>query len=466
MSSAIICSRPAADFLTKELQLQLMWQHHQHQQQQHQQHLFNASSESGWNLNSTTIRDKLMFWELPKHLHFAEVYLHYIKANISAFICIDSDVCIFNVDINKRRCPKGCSCHLSRTEMRFEVYCDRSGVDIPELPIPITGSAALYFINKNLTRLPNSTLYGYSNIRELHLANNKLTSIKVEQLPDNLTYLDFRNNSLQSFEDEVLEYLTRRAGKLAMKLSGNPWKCDCDALKMLRFVVDNSNNITDRDQLKCHEGNIELSMLMVKTDVCTNRSYFKFLTGLLFGLVVMILIYFYFKQSILLWLYERNLCRSEPKADIQLKIDGFVAFSHVDLQLVPEYVEKLERGPRQYRLCFYQRDWQIGESIPACILSSIKDSKRVIILMTNNFINSSWGLFEFRTAIKATSMHRDKRLIVILYPDVDLDGLDCELKLYMKYNTYLRRDDPQFWSKLMFAMPHRPIHCTTEETQA
>ncbi|KAL7727570.1 hypothetical protein ACLKA6_000125 [Drosophila palustris] len=265
-----------------------------------------------------------------------------------------------------------------------------------------------------------------------------------------------------------------------MKLSGNPWKCDCDALKMLRFVVDNSNNITDRDQLKCHEKNIELSMLMVKSDVCTNRSYFKFLSGLLFGLVVMILIYFYFKKSILLWLYERNLChrwitRSEPNADIDLKIDGFLAFSHVDLQLVAEYVEKLERGARQYRLCFYQRDWLIGESIPACILSSIKDSKRVIILMTNNFINSSWGLFEFRTAIKATSMDRDKRLIVILYPDVDLDRLDFELKLYMKYNTYLRRDDPQFWRKLMFAMPHKPIHCTQaaitecpaiEETQA
>lgn len=142
-----------------------------------------------------------------------------------------------------------------------------------------------------------------------------------------------------------------------------------------------------------------------------------------------------------------------------MKIDAFLAFSHVDLGLIEEYVEKLEKGPREYQLCFYQRDWQIGQSIPACILNSIEDSRRIIILMTNNFINSSWGLFEFRSAIKATSMNKDKRLIVILYPGVDIDQLDAELKIYMKYNTYLRRDDPLFWRKLMFSMPHKQIHC-------
>ncbi|KAL7739868.1 hypothetical protein ACLKA6_003356 [Drosophila palustris] len=247
-----------------------------------------------------------------------------------------------------------------------------------------------------------------------------------------------------------------------MKLSGNPWKCDCEALKMLQFVVDKSNYIEDSDLMKCQEQNIELPMVLLKTDVCS--SYFKTLAGSLLGLVLLIFIFLYFKKSISMWLYERNLClrlisRPEPQVDIDLKIDGFLAFSHVDLQLVGEYVEKLERGPREYRLCFYQRDWLVGQSIPACILNSINDSKRVIILMTNNFINSSWGLFEFRSAIRASSMDKDKRLIVILYPGVDLDKLDSELKLYMKFNTYLRRDDPQFWRKLMFAMPHKPIQC-------
>ncbi|KAH8310541.1 hypothetical protein KR044_001845 [Drosophila immigrans] len=74
--------------------------------------------------------------------------------------------------------------------------------------------------------------------------------------------------------------------------------------------------------------------------------------------------------------------------------------------------------------------------------------------MTEHFISSSWGRFEFRSAIKANSENKNKRLIVILYPNVDTENLDSELKSYLKYNTYLTRDDPHFWRKLMFAMPH------------
>jgi len=395
--------------------------------------------------------------ELDKEIKISE-------PTMTAFICQNPDICHFNVDKNKKACPKGCKCSLDRTELRFKINCDGAefGMEIPELPIPLVGNASLYINNKNLTQLANSTLYGYSNIRELHLANNKLTSINVDQLPPNLTYLDFRNNSLQSLDKKVLNFLSKRGGKISMKLSGNPWKCNCDALDMLQFFLNSSNNIDDIDNLKCHGKNLELSMILLKAADCKPNAYYTL--GPLLGLAALIIIYFYFKKSIFMWLYERNLClywisRPEPKEDIVLKIDAFLAFSHKDLELVEEYVEKLEKGPREYKLCFYQRDWLIGESIPNCILESIEYSKRVIILMTNNFINSSWGLFEFRTAIKAASMDKEKRLIVILYPGVDIDKLDSELKIYMKYNTYLKRDDNLFWRKLMFSMPHKQVIC-------
>ncbi|XP_064554153.1 protein toll-like [Drosophila montana] len=83
--------------------------------------------------------------------------------------------------------------------------------------------------------------------------------------------------------------------------------------------------------------------------------------------------------------------------------------------------------------------------------------------MTKNFKESSWGRFEFRMAIQATSIDRYKRLIIIVYPEVeDFNDLDSELKTYMKLNTYLRRDDPQFWRKLIYAMPHN--HGSTGRT--
>jgi len=58
-------------------------------------------------------------------------------------------------------------------------------------------------------------------------------------------------------------------------------------------------------------------------------------------------------------------------------------------------------------------------------------------------------------ALHATSKDRCKRLIVVLYPDVEnFDELDSELRAYMVLNTYLKRDNPNFWNKLIYSMPH------------
>ncbi|XP_051862855.1 protein toll-like [Drosophila albomicans] len=178
--------------------------------------------------------------------------------------------------------------------------------------------------------------------------------------------------------------------------------------------------------------------------------------------IILYFLYFRCKIFLLMWLYENGYClrwisRPEPGENLLMKHDAFLAFCHVDLKYAEEFVEALENGPKKYNVCYYNRDWLLGESIPECILTSIEDSKRTIILMTQDFINSSWGRFEFRSAIKATSEDKHKRLIVILYPDVNVDALDSEFRSYLKYNTYLNRDDPHFWRKLKFAMPYNHI---------
>ncbi|BFF93279.1 uncharacterized protein DMAD_11159 [Drosophila madeirensis] len=166
----------------------------------------------------------------------------------------------------------------------------------------------------------------------------------------------------------------------------------------------------------------------------------------------------YFKQPLLIWFYEHDVCLSlavRRELDERKKFDAFLSFTHKDEDLIEEFVERLENGRQKFRLCFYLRDWLVGESIPECISQSVKDSRRIIILMTNHFLKSTWGRLEFRLALHATSRDRCKRLIVVLYPEVeDFYDLDSELRAYMVLNTYLKRDDPNFWNKLIYCMPH------------
>ena len=61
---------------------------------------------------------------------------------------------------------------------------------------------------------------------------------------------------------------------------------------------------------------------------------------------------------------------------------------------------------------------------------------------------------EFKTAHHSVLQEKSQKIIMILMEALDSLKLDHDLKLYMKTKTYLRREDPWFWKKIVFAMPN------------
>lgn len=380
------------------------------------------------------------------------------ETNFIPSLCF-KNFCRLYYDKFRTKCPAGCQCSFQRHQKGLYISCWtlKAVTDLRQLPKPHTGTLTLFLNSLNLTKLPSLSVDGYFSVQKLYVKDNKLDDLTISQLPNNLTSLDIRNNSLKFLRQEVLDLLEQRNGSLRIYLSGNPWTCDCYQQDFLKFIERFPKMIDDFDHVQC-DGKTPSQ----KQDKCRlNTVYLIIILSILF--ITCCAFVFWFRTSILLWLYDHDIfvsciLRTAENIDFTRKFDAFLAYSHQNLDLVPEYVEQLEKGQREFKLCFYQRDWAIGESIPACILESIDDSKRIIVLMTMEFVRSSWGTFEFRMAIRATSMHRTKRLIIIVYPDVEnFNELDTELRLYLKYNTYLRRDDPQFWRKLIYAMPHKKI---------
>ncbi|KAH8282214.1 hypothetical protein KR054_006137 [Drosophila jambulina] len=283
---------------------------------------------------------------------------------------------------------------------------------------------------------------------------------RLPHLPGSVSSLDLRNNNITEIilqSQEFLKNMILSTG-LNLFLSGNPWACICDENNLVAFAKSISQFIPDFAKMECI--NLGKALALVEDgEICP--SFFIYpLMLFVFSLIVITALnaFVYFKQPILMWFYEHEICMSMAvrlDLDIMKKFDAFLCFTHKDEQFVEEYVERLENGQRKFRLCFYLRDWNVGASIPECIIQSVKDSRRIIILMTKHFLESTWGKLEFRLALHATSKDRCKRLIVILYPDVEnFDDLDSELKAYMVLNTYLRRDSPNFWNKLLYSMPH------------
>lgn len=88
----------------------------------------------------------------------------------------------------------------------------------------------------------------------------------------------------------------------------------------------------------------------------------------------------------------------------------------------------------------------------------MNSAKRIIIVMSPNFLQSNWATWEFRVAQEKAVAERRSRIIVILLQDIgNVENLDPDIRDYLRLNTYVEWGDRWFWSKLKYALPHRVL---------
>ena len=77
----------------------------------------------------------------------------------------------------------------------------------------------------------------------------------------------------------------------------------------------------------------------------------------------------------------------------------------------------------------HYRDFPVGDAIADTIVESVQASKRTIILLSNNFVDSEWCRFEFRAAHQHVLREGGHRLIIVVLEDVAEERLDADLKV-------------------------------------
>ncbi|KAH8404815.1 hypothetical protein KR222_004527 [Zaprionus bogoriensis] len=418
------------------------------------------------NGNSLTALDPATFSEV-RSLQFIDMlgtqfYGVKLQMPFEALVCTNEDICQYKSE--HWECDPQCLCWVQRYTLML--YVDCRGVDMQQLPpLPQTRlvRTVLKLRNNSISELPDAgDIAGWANVSLLSLADNQLSSVYHRQLPRNLNTLDLRNNQISVLDQNFINYLRKENNTVTLSLAGNPLSCDCGALPLLSFVRAQPQRIPDIGDVFCSV-NSDSSKPFQQWEVWELCPSYTLLIGCILGGLVIVaclisVVYLIYQQEVKIWLYNHNLCLwwvSEEELDKDKTYDAFISYSHKDEQLIAELLPKLESGLHAFRVCLHGRDWLVGDCIPEQIVRTVNDSKRVIIVLSQHFIDSVWARMEFRIAYQATLQDKRKRIIIILYKELEhFEGIDSELRAYLRLNTYLKWGDPLFWSKLRYAMPH------------
>ena len=197
------------------------------------------------------------------------------------------------------------------------------------------------------------------------------------------------------------------------------------------------------------------------------------LSTLVLIIIIISLLGFKYRQELAVIIYAKYGFRFRTFKEEERKYDAFIAYNLEDISFVKrQLMGRLEKcADPPYSVCIHHRDFELGDWIADNIIKAVAGSKRTIIVLSQNFLNSQWCRFEFSQAHFRLMQDQSFKIIIIALEDPkNFTNVPKVIKSYIKTGTYMTRDDKLFWEKLFYQMPsgHKAIQhknqcCNDEE---
>ncbi|XP_019638268.1 PREDICTED: myeloid differentiation primary response protein MyD88-like [Branchiostoma belcheri] len=114
----------------------------------------------------------------------------------------------------------------------------------------------------------------------------------------------------------------------------------------------------------------------------------------------------------------------------KFKFDAFVSANQRDFPWVDEWVQQLESPPHNLKICVHHRDFKSGVPIPHNIDWAVANSRKILIVLSPNFLSSNWCKFELKAAIEK-ELKSDKYCVLPVLKS------KCEIPDELALLTYL-----------------------------
>ncbi|KAJ8309837.1 hypothetical protein KUTeg_011702 [Tegillarca granosa] len=232
--------------------------------------------------------------------------------------------------------------------------------------------------------VPNITFYNAS-----HANLNQ----GLQKIPDGSLFRGLTNKS----DMQVISTLISRGTRI--KLEGNKFICTCDTGDFIRWLFSLKNRI-DFERNKCVMNNgisVLTGVLLLSVIVYRYRIEIE-----------------YFLYKLQWWLFPR-----QPSNDYDY--DVIILFSHLDTPFAKNVLLTYLENELKLKTYFYPRDSLPGENIADSICENIQKSRKVIFVLTENYLKSRWIGFEFDQArMYMYKMYSEHNIIIITKGDISI----------------------------------------------
>ncbi|BFZ00790.1 hypothetical protein BsWGS_03829 [Bradybaena similaris] len=329
---------------------------------------------------------------------------------------------------------------------------------------PFDGLNNLVHLDISLNYINNldpDLFYGLNKLQNLLLQGNTFSrfSANISHIKS-LKILDVRNTGLSNLPDHVRThinhlYMVTRV-QITVRMSGCPIQCDCFNLDFLKWMVNSpafKNNFTG---YKCRYSDTSIKEITdqytatirdLERECAQNYPMFLVIlaaTMIIFCAVMGAIIYrFRWKIRYLYYAAYLKVMDTHKKDNKDaFMYDVFVSYDSEDQGFVSRCLSP-ELEKRDLKLLIHTRDFMAGTFIASNIVMAVAESRKTLVVLTRNLMESTWCNFEIQMATMEAVHTGRPVLVFLLKENIPNRELDVELLRYIKSNTYLPYPGPE-----------------------
>ena len=361
---------------------------------------------------------------------------------------------------------------LDMTRIRLTTF---DGRKVSDLLRPLTKIQKLVLQSTSLLTLPENLFNQMQNLVSLNLKNcllSKWNSSVFEGMHVLKTlYLDHNEISLinqTSFPEKFLD------GVKHIDLGMNPFLCSCNLVWFRNWMKSNKQKLKNSPYgYKCKSPPSWNGKLLYQYNPsyldCNPINPYIIVAASLSGAFVVIVIIasviYKYRWDIKYYIYlmrARKGYQKLPGINDDYLYDAFVAYNSQDrVWVISKLVPQLEEGGK-LRLCLHDRDFDVGKLILDNISDKINASRKIVLILSNDFARSQWCQFEMTMAQLRSVEEGRHTLVVVMLENIQTRNMSTSLNVLLKTTTFIqwtvdKKGEELFWRRLTAAVSAEDI---------